>query len=74
MSTAASEAGTNAGAVDRLREMGIAYLGFAEREPALFDVMWRKEICHADDEALQEAAGGAFVALVGAIASAREEG
>jgi hypothetical protein len=36
--------------------------------------MWRPEICHPDDECLQEAAGGTFATLVGAIVSAQAEG
>jgi len=66
--------GTRGTAVERLREVGVAYLDFAVREPALFDVMWRPEICDPDDEGLQAAAGAAFEALVGAIVSAQAEG
>ncbi len=66
--------GTHGTAVERLREVGVAYLDFAVREPALFDVMWRPEICDPEDEGLQAAAGAAFEALVGAIVSAQAEG
>lgn len=74
MESALTGGGKHATAVERLREMGVAYLDFAVREPALFDVMWRPEVCHPDDEQLQAAAGAAFAALVGAIVSAQAEG
>lgn len=37
---------------DELRELGVAYVRFATENPAHFEVMFRRDLCHADDPAL----------------------
>jgi AcrR family transcriptional regulator len=67
-------AGPDASAVERLRREGLAYVDFAEREPVVFDLIFRSGLCKQDDPGLREAADTAFGMLVDAIAAATAEG
>ncbi|AGZ46132.1 TetR/AcrR family transcriptional regulator [Actinoplanes friuliensis] len=49
-------------------ELGVAYVRFATTHPAHFQVMWRPDLFHEDDEALQAAQERAGDALYGGVA------
>lgn len=60
-----------AGGEDRLLDAGLAYVAFALDEPGLFAVMFRPELLHATDPALQRAETAAFGELLEAVRSVR---
>jgi AcrR family transcriptional regulator len=51
----------------RLREQGAAYVAFALRHPARFQLMFRRDKCNPKHEGLGEASTKAFLVLAGAI-------
>jgi AcrR family transcriptional regulator len=52
---------------ERMRAQGLAYVSFALRERARFDVMWRAALLDKDDPALGAAGRRAFGLLDGAV-------
>lgn len=70
------DAVASAGAVSALRRLNVvgeAYVGFANRDPALFRLMFGREGRFESDERFREAAGAAFMVLVECVAAVREE-
>jgi AcrR family transcriptional regulator len=51
----------------RLREQGAAYVAFALRHPARFQLMFRRDKCDPKHEGLRQASSKAFLVLEGAI-------
>jgi AcrR family transcriptional regulator len=48
---------------DRLQELGTAYIDFAQQNPALFSIMWNRELLNIDDPAYLSAGRAAFNVL-----------
>jgi AcrR family transcriptional regulator len=74
--TAAMEARREAAPADareRLLAIGLGYIDFATREPALFRLMFASGRPDFEDPELHWAASKAFDLLVGAVASARDD-
>jgi AcrR family transcriptional regulator len=64
----ALEAASAAGTRDaRIRAQGLAYVDFALKQRARFDVMWRAALLNNEDEALAAAGRRAFGLLDGAV-------
>lgn len=55
------------------RDMGVAYVGFAVAHRSHFEVMYRPDLCHADDPVLRGAREHARDALYGGIESLTEK-
>lgn len=74
---AAASAGLGADGPDASRPVaaaGAAYVEFALRHPTMFDVMFRPELLHADDERLLAAREAHRALLLSNIAAAQERG
>ncbi len=74
---AASSAGLSSDGPDAGRPVaaaGAAYVEFALRHPTMFDVMFRPELLHADDERLVAAREEHRAVLLSNIAAAQERG
>lgn len=73
---ALSEARDAAGAdpMERFAATGRAYVLFAARHGAHFEVMFRPELVHPADSALAQASGAAYAVLTGSIADAQASG
>jgi AcrR family transcriptional regulator len=62
-------------ALDRFRAIGIAYVDFAEREPAYFRAMFHPRVADSSvDPTLAASAGAVFDLLLDAIRTAQAEG
>jgi len=61
-------------AATRIQELGMVYIGFARRRPAVFEVMWRPELHHRSDPALQAAARATHATMTALVGEARHEG
>ena len=48
---------------DRLQELGSAYIDFAQQSPALFSIMWNRELLNIQDPAYLSAGRAAFNVL-----------
>ncbi|GAA4818548.1 TetR/AcrR family transcriptional regulator [Nocardioides caeni] len=53
---------------------GVAYLEFARRHPTMFDVMFRPELVHVDDERLAAARGSHLALTIDTLTAARATG
>jgi AcrR family transcriptional regulator len=60
--------------LERLSATGQAYVLFAAKHRAHFEIMFRPELLHADDPALRAAQDAAYAVLGGAIAAAQAAG
>jgi AcrR family transcriptional regulator len=61
-------------AAERIQELGMVYIGFSQRRPAVFEVMWRPELHHRDAPALHAAADATRATMTALIEQARHEG
>jgi AcrR family transcriptional regulator len=59
---------------ERVAALGIGYMVFVKKQPALFDVMFRPELLDPDDQELAEARGSAFEVLLDEVVAARATG
>ena len=59
---------------ERVAALGIGYMRFAKRHPALFAVMFRPELVHGDDADLADARASALGVLLAEVAIARSTG
>lgn len=53
---------------------GVAYLEFARRHPTMFDVMFRPELVHVDDERLLAVRGENLALMIATMTAARATG
>ena len=60
-----ADASAGADREGRIKAQGIAYVAFALKHPARFDLMWRKALLDNEDPQLNEAGDRAFAALDG---------
>ncbi len=60
--------------IDHVAAVGASYVRFSEKHPAVFDVMFRPELLHADDPGLVEAEAQVWSQLLIAVTDAREQG
>lgn len=71
---AALSASPSASAAERIQELGMVYIGFAQRRPATFEVMWRPELHNRSDAALGAAAEATRATMTALIEQAVREG
>jgi AcrR family transcriptional regulator len=67
-------AARKSGALDRLKESGLAYVAFAMRKPEHFTVMFDAPVCDSKDPEYMEASQQAFQTLVQFIVKCQEDG
>jgi AcrR family transcriptional regulator len=70
----ATAAEPEADAARRLSASGVGYIGFACRNPGVFGVMFRPELCDITDPGYQAAAAASFQQLVDLVEAAQAEG
>lgn len=74
MRTAVNRLPEDAGGLDRLRALVTAYVGFVERYPGHFQVMWRPELRHPGDPDLRAAGETTFRRVVDLVHVSQREG
>lgn len=61
-------------AAERIQELGMVYIDFAQQRPGLFEVMWRPELHHRADPALRTSAQATQDTMTALITQAQREG
>jgi len=65
---------SDASVADQMTAVGVAYITFADQQPAVFSLMMRPELHNQDDQELVRARVACYSVLLETVASARAEG